>query len=171
MGANPNLFWYPYLKKALEKSDYKVWVPNIPDSSTPDLAQQLEFFFKEFKLDNDTILIGHSSGSPLILSILERINTKIKRVILVSGFYKNTIGVHPILQEKYNWEKIKQNCDSFVIINSDNDPYDCDDKMGKEMSEKLGGKQIILHGEGHMGSLKFKQPYKKFPFLLKLIEG
>ncbi|MEK7577324.1 MAG: hypothetical protein AAB492_01730 [Patescibacteria group bacterium] len=29
---------------------------------------------------------------------------------------------------------------------------------------------IIRHGEGHMGSDSFKQPYKEFPFLVKLIE-
>ena len=32
------------------------------------------------------------------------------------------------------------------------------------------GKLIIMKGEGHMGSDKFRQPYKEFPFLLKLID-
>ncbi|AAO90745.1 hypothetical protein [Coxiella burnetii] len=29
---------------------------------------------------------------------------------------------------------------------------------------------IIRHGEGHMGSNVYKQPYEEFPFLLKIIE-
>jgi hypothetical protein len=31
------------------------------------------------------------------------------------------------------------------------------------MFDHLGGTQIIKHGEGHMGSDTFKQPYKEFP--------
>lgn len=38
------------------------------------------------------------------------------------------------------------------------------------MLDHLGGMQIIKHGEGHMGSDKFKQPYKEFPLLIKLIQ-
>ncbi|KKR31773.1 MAG: hypothetical protein UT64_C0051G0004 [Candidatus Falkowbacteria bacterium GW2011_GWF2_39_8] len=37
------------------------------------------------------------------------------------------------------------------------------------MFEQLGGMQIVLHGEGHMGSDKFNQPYKKFHLLEKLL--
>jgi hypothetical protein len=39
------------------------------------------------------------------------------------------------------------------------------------MLDKIGkGKLIVMKGEGHMGSDTFKQPYKEFPFLLKLID-
>lgn len=38
------------------------------------------------------------------------------------------------------------------------------------MMNMAGGIQIIIKGEGHMGSNYFKQPYKEFPFLRKLIE-
>lgn len=37
------------------------------------------------------------------------------------------------------------------------------------MFENLGG-MLIINNEGHMGSDTFKQPYKEFPLLLKLIE-
>ncbi len=56
-----------------------------------------------------------------------------------------------------------------VVINSDNDPWKCDDKQGKIMADNTGGKLIVLH-EGHMGSLKFDQPYKEFPLLIDLID-
>ncbi len=56
-----------------------------------------------------------------------------------------------------------------MFIHSDNDPWGCSEKQGKEMFDKLGGTLIIKHGEGHMGSDSFNQPYKKFPLLVKLI--
>ena len=75
-----------------------------------------------------------------------------------------------ILQPKYNWEQISKNVKQIVFINSDNDPWGLDDVEGRYMFDHLGGMQIIKHGEGHMGSDKFQQPYKEFPLLIKLIE-
>jgi hypothetical protein len=38
------------------------------------------------------------------------------------------------------------------------------------MLDQVGkGKLIVMKGEGHMGSEKFKQPYKEFQFLLRMI--
>ena len=58
-----------------------------------------------------------------------------------------------------------------ILINSDNDPWGCDDKAGKFIFDNLGGTLIIRHGEGHMGSNTFNQPYREFPLLLELIES
>ncbi|MEK7097066.1 MAG: alpha/beta hydrolase, partial [Patescibacteria group bacterium] len=73
-------------------------------------------------------------------------------------------------QKKYNWKKIKKNASNFIFINSDNDPWSCDEKQGFYMFKKLGGTLIIREGEGHMGSNSFNQPYKTFPLLEKLLE-
>ncbi len=164
--CNPNLFWYPYIKKKLEKKGYEVSVPHLPNSKEADIKDWLPFVLKNYKINEETILIGHSAGSPFILSVLENINCKIKQAILVAGFLDLD---SKILQKSYNWEKIKNNSEDFIIINSDNDPWGCDDKQGRKIFDKIGGKLIILHGEGHMGSITHKQPYLEFPFLLKLI--
>ena len=154
----------------------------MPDPEAPNLKTQLPFVLKNANFNKETIIIGHSSGCPLILSVLENINVKIKKAVLVAG-YARRLGkmkesglkkleqdAEPILQEKYNWEKIRQNVEDIIFINSDNDPWGCNDKEGYYMFKKLGGKLIILHGEGHMGSDKFNQPYKEFPLLEKLLE-
>lgn len=74
------------------------------------------------------------------------------------------------MKSSYDWNKIKNNAKKYITINSDNDPWGCDDKEGRKIYEKVGGMQIVLHGEGHMGSDSFNQPYKEFPLLVKLIE-
>ena len=92
--------------------------------------------------------------------------------ILVAGYarqkeeFKNP---EKILQNTYDWVKIKKNVNEIILINSDNDPWGCDDIEGRYMFDHLGGTLIIKH-EGHMGSDTFKQPYKEFPLLVKLIE-
>lgn len=47
----------------------------------------------------------------------------------------------------------------------------CDDNQGRQMLDSLSkGTLIIKKGEGHMGSDRFNQPYREFPFLLNLID-
>ncbi len=168
-GGAPDHYWFPWLKSELEKKGYKVNVPQLPNTNSPDIKVSLPFALENLHFDEQTILIGHSSGSALILSILENIDVRIKQAILVAGFYKQLGEMKtPILQDNYNWEKIKNHCSDLVFINSDNDPWGCDDEMGREMQEKLGGRLIVLH-EGHMGSTSYNQPYREFPLLLDLI--
>lgn len=169
--STPNSFWFPYLKTELEKIGYQVSVPALPDADHPDLKKWLPAALKE-KFTSKTVLIGHSAGAPLILSILENIDLKVRQAILVSG-YARPKGKNPepeaILQDKYDWQKIKSNVTNLVFINSDNDPWGCNGVEGKYMQDNLGGRLIIKKGEGHMGSDSFNQPYKKFPLLLELI--
>ncbi len=170
--GTPKSYWFPYIKDFLEEKGYEVWVPQLPDSDDPDLKIQLPFVLENGKFDESTIIIGHSSSCALILSLLENINVKIRQAILVSGFYKDLEEGEnlKILQKRYNWEKIKSNVKDIIFINSDNDPWGANDKQGRGMFDKLGGTLIIRHGEGHMGSDAFNQPYKKFPFLKKIID-
>jgi predicted alpha/beta hydrolase family esterase len=170
-GDGPENFWYPYIKKELENKGYKVWLPQLPNTNDPQLEEQLKFVLENFEFAPETILIGHSAGVPLILALLEKIEVKIKQALLVAGFsvpLPNTPS--QMLKEKYDWAKIKAKVEDIIFINSDNDPWGCDDKQARTMFENLGGTLIIRHGEGHMGSGKFNQPYKEFPFLAKLIK-
>ncbi len=179
--CTPNSYWLPSIKKFLENQGYSVWLPQLPNPEAPNLKTQLPFVLKNATFNNETIIVGHSSGCPLILSVLENINARINKAILVAG-YARKLGkmekqslkklekdAEPILQEKYNWNKIRENVKDIFFINSDNDPWGCDDKEGYYMFQHLGGTLIIRHGEGHMGSDKFNQPYKQFPLLEKLL--
>ncbi len=172
-GGTPDSFWLPSIKKFLENEGYKVWVPQLPDSDTPNLKTQLPFILGG-EFNSETIMIGHSAGCPLILSVLENIRVKIHKVILVAGFCRPTGKDKQqdilLLQKKYNWEKIKNNAFNFVFINSDNDPWGCNDKEGYYMFKKIGGDLIIKKNEGHFGSDVFNQPYRNFPLLEKLLE-
>lgn len=78
---------------------------------------------------------------------------------------------NPILQEEYNWEKIKINCNRFVFINSVDDPWGANDTKGREMLDRLGGEVILRSDQGHMGSDSFNQPYKEFELLKLIIES
>ncbi len=169
-GETPKSFWLPYAKRELEKRGFAVSIPQLPDANQPDIAKWLPTALKE-KYGSNTVIIAHSAGCPLLLSVLENVKPTIRKAILVAG-YSTPLpkGANKILQEKYDWKKIRAHAKEFVFINSDNDPWGCDDRQGRQMLNRLGGTLIIPHGEAHMGSDKFNQPYKKFPLMAKIIE-
>jgi predicted alpha/beta hydrolase family esterase len=171
MDATSDDQWVPSIKTQFEERGWKVDALDIPDSDNPALQHWLQHFNEQVTLTEDSVLVGHSMGCPVILSVIEVSKIKLKKAILVAGFVEPIVdAVTPILPNEYNWSQIKANCAEFVFINSDNDPYDCTDKQGRIMMDNLGGTQIIMSGEGHFGTSEFNQPYPEFPLLIKLIE-
>jgi predicted alpha/beta hydrolase family esterase len=169
--CKPEDFWYQWLKEKLEARGYTVELPYYSDMNRVPIAEYLPRILKAHSFDEETVLIGHSAGCPLILSILENIDATIAQAVLVAGFSEELppeTGDDVILQPSYDWEKTKAHCQDFVFINSDNDPWGCDDKQGRKLFDKLGGTQIIRH-DGHFGSTSNNQPYKEFPLLERVI--
>lgn len=166
-------FWFPWLRNRLEQAGCAVSIPRLPGADDPDISLWLPAAMNE-KYTPETILIGHSAGGSLQLSVLENLEIKIRQAIIVSGYARPVrSGKAPekILQASYDWDKIANNADDIIIINSDNDPWGCDDVEGRYMLDQLEkGKLIIPKGQGHMGSDLYNQPYAEFPFLLKLID-
>lgn len=172
-GCNPNSYWQPYVASQLRERGFEVWVPQLPDAENPRLDTWLPFVLKNGTYTSETIIVSHSAGCPLTLSVLENIDVQIQKAILVAGFARPIVSVPeklPILQDSYDWDKIKAHAGEFYFINSDNDPWGCNDVEGRYLLDHLGGTLIIKKGEGHMGSDTYKQPYKKFPLLVKLVE-
>ena len=125
--SNPEANWFPWLKKELEAQGYEVIVPKFP---TP-LDQSLESWFRVFsqyegKVNEETVLIGHSLGAAFILNYLEKANKKIKAAILAAGFHK-LLGTQydeinkSFIDKQFNWKKIKSSCSRFFVFASDND--------------------------------------------------
>ncbi len=167
---NPNRHWFGWLKTELEAAGYKVQVPSNPDINKIPIHEFLPKVLAKHHFDKETVLVGHSAGGPLILSILENIDTQIAKAILVAGYctHPDDQMEDPILQEKYNWPLIKKHVKDMYFINSVNDPWSCTDKQGRMMFDKLGG-TLIIRNEGHFGSEYWKQSYPKFPLLKAIV--
>jgi predicted alpha/beta hydrolase family esterase len=173
-GNNTDYFWFADTKKHLEANGYEVWWPQLPNAHKPELQETLKFVLDNMPaLDEQSIVIGHSSACPLILSLLERIDTSIARAILVSGFYESlgSADLQLMLQKSYAWQKIKANAKEIYLLNSDNDPWGCTDQRARPVAEKLQAPLTVMFGQGHMGSSKFKQPYIEFPLVKKLLRA
>lgn len=172
-GSTPESFWHPYLKRELEERGYKVWVPALSGGDDPVLEICLQLVLDNCEFDSETVLIGHSSGCPLALSVLQRIPSAVYQTVLVAGYSRPKGAAkepEAILQPEYDWDTIRSHAGKVVLFNSDNDPWGCDETEGRYLFDRLGGISVILHGEGHMGSEAYGQEYREFPLLLKIIE-
>lgn len=176
-GSDTNYFWFADTKKYLEDNGYKVWWPLLPNAERPVLDEWLQFVEENMPpLDEESVIIGHSSGCPLILWLLENSMITIKQVVLVSGFYQliddpKDGGISHLMlpEEGFDYDRIRTAAHEFVLINSDNDPWGCDDKQAQPVADELGGKFVLAKGQGHMGSGTFNQPMLELPLLKELL--
>jgi uncharacterized protein len=168
--CKPSDYWYGWLGQQLEASGYAVEIPSYPNINHEPIETFLPKVLAKHSFNDETVLVGHSAAGPLILSILEHIDGVIPKSVLVAGYSKRfpNEAKDPVLQESYNWGKIKSHVKDIYFINSVNDPWGCDDKQGRIMFEHLGGTQIIRN-DGHFGSTRYNQPCPTFPLLKALI--
>lgn len=169
--GHPEENWFPWLKKELEKEGHEVIVPKFP---TP-IGQTLESWIKvikkyEDKINDDTVLIGHSLGAAFILNYLEQADGEIKTAVLVSGYHENLENPYKKLNKtfvdrKFNWDKIIENCGEFIVIGSDDDEY-IPESVTRRLAFNLDAELHIVHNGGHLNA---DAGYKKFPFLLELM--
>jgi uncharacterized protein len=164
--------WFRWLEKELKTRGYDVWLPLLPDAELPNAGKYNELLLNHgFNFNEETILIGHSSGAVSILNLLQELPKKVKiKASFLVGAFKGRLGVtarDELFPKPFDLKKIKSRCGKFIFIQSDNDPY-CPLEDAKFLSEKLEGELIIKSGQGHF-NLEAGPQYTEFPLLLELI--
>jgi len=142
--------FYPWLKSELIKKGYQVYLPDLPTIHTdkPNLAEQLEFINTLLKLDEETVIFGHSLGCLISMRLAEK--QKLDKMFLIAGWDFNDLTA----EHKSYWdtpldhEKIKTNVKEIYVISSDNDPY-FTRSTEEDMSKRLAAKYILVPGAGH----------------------
>lgn len=173
--ASPEHNWFSWLKERLEQVGYKVWLPQLPDSDKPNAKTYNQFLLSNpnFEFNDETIVVGHSSGAVEILHLLQSLpaDKKIKAAFLVSAF-KDDLGwdaLTGLFDELFDFAKIKTKSDKLVFIHSDNDPY-VPIGHAEYLAKQVGGELIIKSGQGHFNT-ESSEEYKKFSELLELIKN
>lgn len=171
--SNPEQHWFRWLQEKLEERGFEVFVPDFPVRGGQSLENWLDVFeLYEDKVDEDTIMVGHSLGATFILDLLDIKSFEIEAAFLVSGFV-GALGLEefdPLNQtfaeREFDWEAIKQRCGEFFIFHSVDDPYVPEEKS-RELQENVGGERFLKQDAGHFNT---DSGYTEFPELLNLIE-
>ncbi len=168
----PEENWFPYLKSELEKLGCRVFVPKFPTPEGQDLDNWLKVFddYKGY-LDEDTVVVGHSTGVPFLLNVLERSKRPVRAAFFVSGFTgllddpRFDSIIRTISDRDFDWRIIRENCREFFVLHSDNDPYVPIEKA-RRLAKSLGSELIIVRNAGHFNT---KAGYQRFPLLLEKV--
>ena len=152
----PSDNWFPYLEKELGVLGFDVKNKNFPDEV---LAREKYWLprIKELGADENTILVGHSSGAVAAMRFAEK--NKILGSVLVGACYTDLGDEDEKKSGYYNcsweWEKIKNNQQWIVQFASTDDPY-IPIEEARHISENLGTEYHEYTDEGHFGSDKGK---------------
>lgn len=172
----PEEGWFPWLKQELEKIDYEIIVPAMPNPNEPKIEAWVDHLDNIVgEPDENTFFVGHSIGVQAILRYLETIgNRKIGGAVFVAGwFILQGLGTEeeeeiaaPWVDAPIDFERIKKTTHKFTAIFSDNDPYvDCE--VNSEIfKEKLGAEIII---ENDMHHFSGNDGIKELPSVLKVL--
>lgn len=172
-GGSPTGNWFLWLKTKLEENGWKVWVPNLPQADRPNISRYNKFIFSsDWKFDDKSVLIGHSSGAVAILGLLQNLpDDIIIDIAILVGSFKDSLGdknLEELFEEPFDFEKIKKHAKHFIFIHSDNDPY-CPLEHAEYLSKCLNGKLIMKPGQKHFNVGTMGPAYKEFPLILELL--
>lgn len=170
--GSPEWNWFPSMKASLESKWYQVFIPEFP---TPD-NQSLESWHMVFGdyekyVDEDTIFLAHSVWPAFVLSILEKIQTKVHACYFAAWFLELLqLPEFDILNEtitarQFDWGKIHENCDNFYMCHGDDDPY-VPLFSAEIMADNLGVEIDIIEWGGHLNEESW---YTEFNYLLSKI--
>lgn len=173
-GATPKSNWFGWLRNELTKRGHEVWLPQLPKADKPNQKRYTLFLLGDetpFKIDDQTILIGHSSGAVQILNLLQALqeDVVIKGAILVSAF-KDDLGwesLSELFDGEFDFDKIRKHCQRFIFLHSDNDPY-VPLEQAYFLAKKTGGEIQVMKSQGHFNT-EHSSAYVKFPDLLRIV--
>lgn len=118
--------WYGWAKKRInEIPDVSCTLKNMPDPVTARESIWLPFMEKELRCDEETVIIGHSSGAAAAMRYAE--TRRVFAIILV-GAYTSDLGDENERESGYfsrpwEWERIKSNVKYIIQFGSTDDPF------------------------------------------------
>lgn len=170
--GSPQGNWFPWLKKELELQGFTVWLPELPHAKQPSLRSWSRFVRKEcpFAINENTLIVGHSSGAILSLIIAQNNFEPIGGIVAVSVFHDNSLKWAPnnkLFDVSFEWDTIRANAKKLLFVHSNDDPY-VPLEQAQFVANNCQAEIVVLPDQGHF-NLEKSESYREFPKLLDLI--
>jgi uncharacterized protein len=160
----PEERWRPYVTDELERLGVKTLNVRFPDAMLARSKYWLPFL-KQSGADENTILIGHSSGAIAALRYAE--TNRLLGTVLI-GAYHTHLDIETEKQSGYfdkswNWDAIKKNQKWIIQFGSTDDPHIPIEEM-RYLHEKLETEYYEYNDRGHFSD------GTTFPELIEALE-
>lgn len=170
--GSPDGNWFQWLKSELENKGLTVWLPQLPNPKQPSLHAEADFVHANcpFPINEETLIVGHSSGAILALILAQENPTKVGGVVAVSVFHDNSLkwdANNSLFDIPFNWEAIQKNTRKLLFVHSDTDPYVPLDQA-KYVANNCKAEILVIPDQGHF-NLEQSEAYKAFPKLVEIM--
>ncbi len=159
-GSTTSDNWFPSIASDLEREGIEVIATAFPD---PELAREsfwMPFLIDTLKVDEKTILVGHSSGAIAAMRLAEQ--HPLLGSVLV-GAYHTDLGMETeklsgYFNRPWQWDNIKKNQQWTILFASQDDPWIPIDQP-RYLHEKLNCEYHEYKDQGHFGGDYFKPTF------------
>ena len=143
-----NAHWIPWIKNELTSKGITALTPEMPEPYDPDYKKWSEVFEK-FKLDENSILIGHSCGGGFLVRWLSENKVKAGKVILVAPWIDPNNNHAPKMFSEMKIEDISDYAETIkLFISLDDDKEELD--TTKILKNTIGNLKIVeFTDKGH----------------------
>lgn len=161
--------WLPYVAHELRLLGLEVLNPDFPEPLYAPASVWLPYLKNALRTDENTILIGHSSGAVAALRYAEQ--NKIHGSVLVAACYTD-LGLESERKSGYyntpwNWSTIKENQNWIIQFASKDDPF-IPIEEARYIHEKLDTEYYEYENEAHFG---YPMTKLEFPALIEKIQA
>ncbi|MEI7603496.1 MAG: alpha/beta hydrolase [bacterium] len=166
-GGTSSISWFNYIKEHMFVYGIEVVIKNFPD---PELARK-EYWFPyldKLGVDENTILIGHSSGAVAAMKYAE--SHQILGSILVSACYTD-LGIEEerlsgYYDDEWKWDLIKNNQKWIAQFHSTDDPF-IPIEEARYIHKMLDTEYYEYNDQEHFGIYK---PKLDFPEIIDILK-
>lgn len=167
--STPNDNWIPFVKAQLEAAGYIVITPQFPDAPHAREKYWIPFLKDTLNADEDTILIGHSSGALAALRFAEK--NKIYGSVLIAAMHTD-LGIEServsgYYNRRWDWETIKNNQQWILQFASKDDPW-IPIAEPRHIHKQLSTEYYEFANQGHFGG-DYHKP--TFPELVDAVKA
>jgi predicted alpha/beta hydrolase family esterase len=171
--GSPDANWFQWLRTELETKGLEVWLPLLPNAQQPSLRDEADFVQTHcpFTIDENTLVVGHSSGAILALILAQENPSTIGAVVGVSVFHDNSLNWDAndnLFDVPFDWAAIQKGAAQLLFVHSDTDPYVPLDQA-QFVADNCQAEMIVWPGEGHF-NLEQGEHYRQFPKLVELLK-
>jgi uncharacterized protein len=146
--AQSNKHWLPWLQRQLILNDILAQTPELPEPYAPDYEKWTEIF-DQWKIDQDTMLIGHSCGAGFLVRWLSESKRKVGKVALVAPWLDPSKKLHTGFFAFNIDPGMVERADKFAIFYAKNDSEEIHKSINL-LREKISTASFIeLEAGGH----------------------
>ena len=159
---------YLHLQKLNDIEGFTCDLRNMPDPITARRSIWLPFMKDELGVDEDTVIIGHSSGACAAVRFAEE--NKVAGLILVGAYTTDggdaTEAASGYFEDEWRWEKARENAGFIVLFGSTDDPF-LPWSEQETVATSLGAELHKYEDRGHFMDSKFPELIKAVTDIVK----